>query len=201
MTAIKVSPDQTYLAAGHASGNVYLWDLSRPSKPARAALALSEEQLASGRKDGHVIGDSITHLDFCGARHTSIVSGDETGKAFWWSLGKVLGVESTDVVRILGSDRRNSTLYAVVTLGDMVALLTPVKLVIVAIKPEPKTVYRKTRSAAANGCAVWNGQTLAYAWGDAIHLWAEGMTATHKVTGDVRSMAWYDEEVRVTRPG
>ena len=197
---VKISPDSTFLAVGHVSGNFFLWELAKPNRPARTVLALSEEQLVSGRKDGHLAGDSILHIDFCGARHTSVVTGDETGKAFWWSLGRVFGVESTDVVRILGSDRRNSTLHSVVSLGtdsQLVALLTPVKMVVVALKPEPKTLYRKTRSFSDTGCAVWNGTTLAFAWQDTIHLLSGACEelGTVRLQGQIRSMAWHDRQV------
>lgn len=103
VTAVKISPDQTYVAVGHASGNIYLYDLATPAKPARSALALTLKQVMSGRKEGHLQNSRITHIGFVGKRHTSIVTGDEHGRAFWWSLGRVMGVDSTDVVRMLGS--------------------------------------------------------------------------------------------------
>lgn len=104
VTAIAISPDATFVAVGYESGSVCLYDLDSPSpKPARTSLALSEPALASGKKEGHLIGTAITHLAFVGRRHTAIVTGDESGRAFWWSLGKVVGVESNDVIRLLGT--------------------------------------------------------------------------------------------------
>lgn len=102
VTALTVSPDGTFVAVGHSNGNVYLYDLEYPSRPARSALALPSAQLMSGRKEGHLIGTRIVDIDFVGSRHTAIVTSDETGRAFWWSLGRVMGVESNDVVRLLG---------------------------------------------------------------------------------------------------
>ncbi|WVR09179.1 hypothetical protein IAU60_006241 [Kwoniella sp. DSM 27419] len=105
VTAVTISPDQTYIAVGRASGNVHLYDLARPNQPSRTTLALEPSQVSSGRKEGHLRGSRILHIGFVGARHTSIVSGDEHGRAFWWSLGRVLGVESNDVhILILTSD-------------------------------------------------------------------------------------------------
>lgn len=99
-----ISPDATFVAVGHQSGNVCLYDLASPSpKPARTSLALSQAALSSGKKEGHLTGTAITHLAFVGRRHTAIVTGDESGRAFWWSLGKVVGVESNDVIRLLGA--------------------------------------------------------------------------------------------------
>jgi WD40 repeat protein len=104
VTAVAISPDTTFVAVGHQSGNVCLYDLASPSpKPARTSLALSQAALSSGKKEGHLVGTAITHLAFVGRRHTAIITGDESGRAFWWSLGKVVGVESNDVIRLLGA--------------------------------------------------------------------------------------------------
>lgn len=104
VTAVAISPDATFVAVGHQSGSIYLYELSSAnSRPARSAPALTASALATGKKEGHLSGTSITHLAFVGRRHTAIVSGDETGRAFWWSLGKVMGVESNDVIRLLGN--------------------------------------------------------------------------------------------------
>lgn len=138
------------------------------------------------------------HLGFVGARHTAIISGDEDGRAFWWSLGRVLGVESNDVIRILGNYQsetmKKSTLFAAtpLPLGDvkaltddcnLCALLTPAKLVIVSMKPVPTTAYRRYRAMTGadermTGVAVWlppgqgHGQdpVLVYGWGNTIRF-------------------------------
>lgn len=123
-----------------------------------------------------------------GARHTAIVSVDENGLAFYHSLGKVLFVEASDVLRILGKypepeatltpsrearlntasnghsninadtkwNQQSSSItgMAPLPLGthphptdsyNLIALITTVKLVIVGLKPTPKTWYRRKR--------------------------------------------------------
>lgn len=202
VTAVTISPDQTYVAVGHAGGNIYLYDLASPGKPARTALALPLKQVLSGRKEGHLQNSRITHIGYVGARHTSIVSGDEHGRAFWWSLGKVMGVESTDVVRMLGSypdvespgptfpSKRPTTLFAAAPLPlgqhptdefHFTVLVTPLKIVVVGMKPSAKTWYRKMRedlggvSGATCGCAAWltghdSDPVLAYSWGHHVRL-------------------------------
>jgi hypothetical protein len=108
VTAVAISPDATFVAVGHQTGSIYLYELSSANtRPARSAPALTASALATGKKEGHLSGTSITHLAFVGRRHTAIVSGDETGRAFWWSLGKVMGVESNDVIRLLGTSLVN----------------------------------------------------------------------------------------------
>ena len=200
---------------GHASGNIYLYDLSNPVKPARTTLALTLKQVMSGRKEGHLQGSRILHVAFVGARHTSIVSADEHGRAFWWSLGKVIGVESNDVVRILVSypeadaqafngkttlssypSKRPTTLFGAdpLPLGEkphdtdmfnLTALLTPVKLVVVGMKPNAKTWFRKMRNdiggqqGGVTGCISWlrsgeledgSDPVLAYSWGSHVRF-------------------------------
>jgi hypothetical protein len=196
VSCVTISSDQTYIAVGHVTGNIHLYDLasSSPIKPARTTLALTLKQVLSGRKEGHLQGSRILHLGFVGKRHTSIISGDEDGRALWSSLGKVVGVESNDVVRMLGSyppDAKKSTLYAAMPLPlgaqfhttddyHLTALLTPGKLVVVGMKPGAKTWYRKMRDVSGEGgCAAWlrsgevdegSDPVLAYSWGQGLRF-------------------------------
>ncbi|CAK9786811.1 hypothetical protein CC85DRAFT_286504 [Cutaneotrichosporon oleaginosum] len=234
VTAVTICPDQTWIGVGHASGNVFLWDLSHPSKPGRTCLAVTLQQVLSGRKEGHLQGTRIIHIGFVGKRHTSIVTADEEGRAFWFSLGRVMGVDSNDVVRMLGSypepererqepprdsvrtdgetsapssirfqqPKKPTTLFAALPLPigtaphatdefHITALLTPVKLVIVGMKPSAKTWFRKMRDTAGGeyggfvGCAVWlkpgevraatpttppSDPVLAYSWGTSLRF-------------------------------
>ncbi|WWD21037.1 hypothetical protein CI109_105518 [Kwoniella shandongensis] len=176
--------EMKHVLGNEGSGNIHLYDLSNPTKAARTTLALTPKQVLSGRREGHLQGSRILHVGFVGSRHTSIVTGDEHGRAFWWSLGRVMGVDSNDVVRMLGSypetdmeatsypSRKPTTLFVALPLplGEnphltdtfhLSALLTPSKLVIVGMKPSAKTWFRKMRDATGGeqggymGCAVW----------------------------------------------
>lgn len=228
---------------GHQNGHIHLYDLANPSKAARFVPTNSRADVVSGRREGHLHGSRITHINFVGARHTAIVTSDEYGLAFYHSLGKVLFVEATDERRLLGKypeeaamakppsndpDRSpKSTIKgdkstsrwirqspsilssSPLPLGtarhptdswNIVALLTSYKLVVVALKPSPKTWFRKRRvedryTALLNsvqmtpyGCLAWypsvsikdddsrNGglkttqPILAYTWGANVRL-------------------------------
>ncbi|GAA5896988.1 hypothetical protein JCM5296_002675 [Sporobolomyces johnsonii] len=102
VTALAISQDHTFLAVGHANGSIHLYSLLKPSLPARSVPPTTLPQVLTGRKEGHLVGSKILHLGFVGARHTAIVSSDETGLAFYHSLGKVLMLASTDIIRMLG---------------------------------------------------------------------------------------------------
>ncbi|KAG9126651.1 Vacuolar protein sorting-associated protein 8 [Ceratobasidium sp. 392] len=102
VTAIALSTDHTFVAVGHAQGHIFLYDLSRSQTPVRSVVPVVLKAVLAGRKEGHLIGTPVTHVGFVGARHTAIVSADSSGLAFYHSLGKVLFVEASDVVRILG---------------------------------------------------------------------------------------------------
>ncbi|EUC64056.1 vacuolar protein sorting-associated-like protein [Rhizoctonia solani AG-3 Rhs1AP] len=102
VTAIALSTDHTYVAVGHARGHIFLYDLSSPQNPVRTVEPVSLKAVLAGRKEGHLIDTPVTHVSFVGARHTAIVSADASGLAFYHSLGKVLFVEASDIVRILG---------------------------------------------------------------------------------------------------
>ncbi|KZT42500.1 hypothetical protein SISSUDRAFT_980251 [Sistotremastrum suecicum HHB10207 ss-3] len=171
VTAVALSQDHTFVGAGHESGHIFLYNLSNPSVPVRTVTPTSIAAVASGRKEGHLNDARISSIGFVGARHTAIISSDENGLAFYHRLGKVLFVEATDVVRILGKypapdptsrsphqrrtagERRGNTILASSSLPlgtvdhstdkySLVALLTPVKLLIVGLQPTPKTWYR-----------------------------------------------------------
>lgn len=199
VTALSISPDYTFIAVGHAGGHIYLYSLASPNPniPTRTVLPTTLAAVNLGRKEGHLANTRILHLGFVGKRHTAIISGDERGMAFYHSLGRVLGVDSTDVLRILGSypDRPPSppptsspassnppppppkrkaitTLFAAAPLPlgpkphpsdayQLSALLTPSKLVIVGLKPSPRTWFRRLRvgdggdTGEQTGSAVW----------------------------------------------
>ena len=186
VTALALSHDHTFVATGHAFGHIQVFDLNKPQKPVRFVPPTSRAAVASGRKEGHIHGSRIVNIGFVAGRHTAIVSADENGLAFYHSLGKVLFVDASDVLRILGKypeeeplppshlsqsktngiaagqyprrrkARKVNTILAMAPLPlgttphptdgyNIVALLTAAKLVIVGLKPSPKTWYRRHR--------------------------------------------------------
>lgn len=192
VTALCLSNDHTFIAVGHENGYIYLYDLAKHQAPARTVTPTSLAAVASGRKDGHIAGSRIVSLSFVGARHTAIVSADEQGLAFYHSLGQVLFVEASDTLRILGkyppaptpgtkipNPRRSSSILAAETLPlgpaphpvdqyQLIALLTASKLVIVGLKPQPRTWHRIHREDEPNmrGCLAWFPSTVAHKDGD-----------------------------------
>jgi vacuolar protein sorting-associated protein 8 len=214
VTAIALSHDHTYVASGHASGHIQLFDLKTPQTTARFVAPTSVAAVTSGRQEGHLLGSRIVSVGFVAGRHTAIISADEKGLAFYHSLGKVLFVDASDILRILGkyaeediinsapSSPRPSTSpaqrsqngfapplelpfrrrrrtrngilgMAPLPLGtcphptdayNIVALLTPAKLVIVGLKPSAKTWLKRAREEeedSARSRSRWKG-TLAW---------------------------------------
>lgn len=229
-SAIALSHDHTYLASGHVSGYIQIFDLKNPQVPARIVAPPSAQAIMSGRQEGHLTGSRIVNVSFVAGRHTAIISADENGLAFYHSLGKVLFVEASDTIRILGnyppshegatsistvnapgvrSFRRRkprNTLLAMATLPlgtvahptdkyQIVAMLTINKLVMVGLKPSPKTWLKRARaddaeltsSGRRRGTIAWfpstnipqgskdicsdtTHPTLAYSWGRIVRL-------------------------------
>ncbi|KAI0709566.1 Golgi CORVET complex core vacuolar protein 8-domain-containing protein [Cerioporus squamosus] len=179
VTALALSFDHTYVAAGHATGYIQLYDLRSPKVPARVVPPTTLAAVASGRQEGHLAGSRIVNVGFIAGRHTALVSADDAGLAFYHSLGKVFFVDATDILRILGKypdedvpdapaalghrlrrrkSRKPATILSMAPLPfgtsshptdayNLIALLTPIKLVIVGLKPSPKTWYRRHREA------------------------------------------------------
>ncbi|KAH7888664.1 Golgi CORVET complex core vacuolar protein 8-domain-containing protein [Phlebopus sp. FC_14] len=252
VSAVTLSHDHTYVASGHVSGYIQLFELKNPKVPARLVIPASAQAVLSGRQEGHLTGARIVNVSFVAGRHTAIVSADENGLSFYHSLGKVLFVEATDTIRILGSypeeqviapdashmsysspngssprpfrrRRPRNTILAMATLPlgtaahptdsyHIVALLTPTKLVMVGMKPMPKTWLKRARDDAAEstsmdrnrGTLSWfpsvrEGQglrapaaksthpTLAYSWGKAIQLVRVSETTVKQTVTNVRT--------------
>ncbi|KAJ7045563.1 Golgi CORVET complex core vacuolar protein 8-domain-containing protein [Mycena alexandri] len=206
VSALALSHDHTFVAAGHTSGHIQLFDLKTPHTPARTVAPTTLAAVASGRQEGHLRGSRIVSIGFVAGRHTALVTADEHGLAFYHSLGKVLFVEAKDILRILGKypDEENSpstpglgddidappptpmtprrrrkhryTILAMMPLPlgvtphstdayNVIALLTPTKLVVVGLKPTPKTWFKCARPVDGaddpNSKSRWKG---AMAW-------------------------------------
>ena len=102
VTAVALSADHTVLLCGHSSGEVFTWDLSKPAQPHSHTPSLTPEQISASRRDGHINGTAILHVDFLGLRHGAFVTADETGMAFVHTLSRKLVVASISTTRILG---------------------------------------------------------------------------------------------------
>jgi hypothetical protein len=134
-----------------------------------------------------------------------------------------MGVESNDVIRMLGSYQKQSTLFAMAPLPigphgtdqySLSALLTPSKLVIVGLKPA-KTWYRKMRDVSHFnvGVAAWlsaekasegSDPVLAYSWGRTLRFLkvVASDQSPDFVLGQqwiapspITSLSWYDPNV------
>lgn len=103
VTAVALSYDHTFVASGHASGHIQLFDLKAPQIPARSVTPTSVAAVTSGRQEGHLLGSRIVSIGFLAGRHTAVVSADDKGLAFYHSLDKVLFVDASDILRILGT--------------------------------------------------------------------------------------------------
>ena len=178
VTALAFSSDHTFLGVGHASGHIYLYDLSRPTRAARHVPPVPLDAVKAGKKEGHLRGSKIVHLGFVGLRHTAIVSGDNKGLGFYHALGKILGVSSNDTLRLLGrypqyeheeelglAASKRSTIFGLTPLPlgpsphladqhHFIALLTPSKMVLVGLKPAARTWYRKVRPKKGNSTSA-----------------------------------------------
>ncbi|KAH9948952.1 hypothetical protein B0H21DRAFT_196377 [Amylocystis lapponica] len=103
VTALALSFDHTFVASGHSTGHIQLFDLHAPKTPARFVAPTTLAAVASGRQEGHLVGSRIVSIGFIAGRHTAIVSADDSGLAFYHSLGKVLFMEALTLFVFLAS--------------------------------------------------------------------------------------------------
>lgn len=185
ITSIAISADHSTVAGGHANGDIFTWDTTRPSRPFLSIPHLEESQLHKPGMDGHMHNVAITHLGFLGTRHTAFVSADDRGMAFSHLATRGTGAfgRSVKTTRILGryphtklppsgKPLKPSTVlaFAPLPLGNieratdaigLTAMLTPYLLVIVSTTPVAETQHKSARPkevvahGAMTGCLAW----------------------------------------------
>lgn len=193
ITSVAVSADHTTVAAGHADGNIFTWEIARSARPFLHIQPLDHNRLQARRADGHVSGVAVLHMGFLGTRHTALVSADDRGMAFSHLATRGMGVVARTVktTRILGrypdstvqagKARKPSSVLAFspLLLGNveqptdsmgMVAMLTPYLLVIVSTTPVARTQHKAARPKEV---AEHSAMSAALAWFPAIKLKAK----------------------------
>lgn len=185
VTALAISADYSTVAAGHANGHIFTWEINRPARPFLRLPPLDESVLQqSQHPDGHVSGRAILHIGFLGTRHTALVSADAGGMAFSHLASRGLGpvTRTVKTTRLLGryptsdpmaqANRKPSSVLAFspLPLGNveqvtdgmgLTALLTPYLLVIVSTTPIAQTQYKSPRPkeikphGTLSGCLAW----------------------------------------------
>jgi vacuolar protein sorting-associated protein 8 len=189
VTSLAISSDHTTVAAGHANGNIFTWEVARSARPFLHIQPIDIQHALAKRGDGHVSGVSVLHIGFLGTRHTALVSADDRGMAFSHLATRGMGVVSRTVrtTRILGRypdgispnrPRKPSSVLAFspLPLGNvdqstdsmgLVAMLTPYLLVIVSTTPVAQTQHKAARpkEVAAHGA-----MSAALAWFPAIKI-------------------------------
>ncbi|KAJ9212474.1 hypothetical protein DTO166G4_5966 [Paecilomyces variotii] len=190
VTSLALSADHSTVAGGHASGDIYTWEISRSARPFLHIPPISPNQLETQHADGHIAGVSVLHVGFLGTRRTALVSADDRGMAFSHLATRGMGAVGRTVktTRILGRypekpvpgsrPRKPSSVLAFspLPLGNveqatdslgLVAMLTPYLLVVVSTTPIAQTQHKapRPREVASHGA-----MTAALAWFPAIKL-------------------------------
>ncbi|KAI6899739.1 hypothetical protein KC355_g19797, partial [Hortaea werneckii] len=169
VTALAIAADYSTIAAGHANGQIFTWDISKPARPFLQIPPLEKSVVQqSQHPDGHVSGQAILHIGFLGTRHTALVSADAAGMAFSHLATRGLGpvTRTVKTTRLLGRyptfdarverSRKSSSVLAFspLPLGNveqatdgmgLTALLTPYLLVIVSTTPIAQTQHKSPR--------------------------------------------------------
>ena len=188
VTSISISADHSTIAGGHASGNIFTWEVARPAKPFLQIPPIDRRRAPNA--DGHTLEVAILHVGFLGMRHTALASADDKGMAFSHLATRGMGVVARTVktTRILGrySDKASSAdrqrkpssvlAFSPLPLGSaehaadslgLVAMLTPYLLVVVSTTPIAQTQFKAPRpkEVAAHGA-----MTAALAWFPSVKL-------------------------------
>ncbi|RMZ35010.1 hypothetical protein D0859_00834 [Hortaea werneckii] len=171
VTALAIAADYSTIAAGHANGQIFTWDISKPARPFLQIPPLEKSVIQqSQHPDGHVSGQAILHIGFLGTRHTALVSADAAGMAFSHLATRGLGpvTRTVKTTRLLGRyptfdarvERGRNVEQATDGMG-LTALLTPYLLVIVSTTPIAQTQHKSPRPkevmphSTLSGCLAW----------------------------------------------
>ena len=101
--AVSLAAGYSFVAAGYASGDILVWDITQPAKVYRHFEPAVIRDLAQSRaEDKHVKGRSIIMLDFMGATHDLLLSADQDGIVISHSLSRQLLTVSSRSTRLLG---------------------------------------------------------------------------------------------------
>ena len=188
ITCISISADHSTIAAGHATGSIFTWEVSKTAKPFLHIPPVDRSRNTT--TDGHVLDAAIVHIGFLGMRHTALASADDQGMAFSHLASRGMGVvvRSVKTTRILGRYPDNNTSvdrqrkpssvlsFASLPFGNaehtadsmgLVALLTPYLLVIVSTTPIAQTQYKAPRPKEV---AAHSAMTAALAWFPSVKL-------------------------------
>ncbi|RMD39904.1 hypothetical protein DV735_g5225, partial [Chaetothyriales sp. CBS 134920] len=190
ISALAISTDHSTVAAGHATGHIFTWEIGRPTKPFLAIPPIDISLPQGRRAEGHVSGCAVVHIGFLGYRRTALVSADDRGMAFSHLATRGLGAVGRTVktARILGRYpdpvarpskplKKSSVLaFSALPLGNverrtdamgLVAMLTPYLLVIVSTTPIAQTQHKAARP---RNVAAHSAMTAALAWFPSIRL-------------------------------
>ncbi|RMZ91445.1 hypothetical protein DV736_g1310, partial [Chaetothyriales sp. CBS 134916] len=190
ISALAISADHSTVAAGHATGHIFTWEIARPTKPFLAIPPIDISLPQGRRTEGHVSGCAVVHVGFLGYRRTALVSADDRGMAFSHLATRGLGAigRTVKTTRILGRYpdviarsskplKKSSVLaFSALPLGNverrtdgmgLVAMLTPYLLVIVSTTPIAQTQHKSTRP---RDMAAHSAMTAALAWFPSIRL-------------------------------
>ena len=190
VTSLTISADHTTIAAGHATGHIFSWEVSKPGRPFLHIPPVENAKAQARKGDGHIEGSVVAHIGFLGYRRTAIVSADDKGMAFSHLATRGMGSVARTVRtnRILGRYpelisrsskplKKSSVLaFSPLPLGNveqrtdalgLVAMLTPYLLVIVSTTPVAQTQHKgpRPKEVSAHGA-----MTAALAWFPAIKL-------------------------------
>lgn len=161
VTSLAVSADQTYIGAGYKTGFIVTWDLAKPNSPNLQIPPIGSDFLGKPKYDGHLEGTPVLHLNFCGKRHSMLVSGDVRGMAFLHNAVRSIVGRTVKTRRVLGrypqnapsSKRKPTSILALACqpLGTemqpsdeicLVAIMTPYMLALISTVPAPQTQYK-----------------------------------------------------------
>jgi hypothetical protein len=217
VTALALSYDGTHMAAGHANGNIFTWELSKCSNYLIHINPLPADKKV--RVDGHIEGSQIIHLGFIGNRHSALVSGDVHGMAFAHNATFTLLGRLVQSHKLIGrypqelqaaatpGDLKPTTLFAMENLshrtGDtdigLVAVITPNLLGLITLHPAPKTQFKTGRpksvsmSTGLSGCLSWHKSTALRAAPLLAYCWSNVVTIV-----EVHAAQTYDLDVTLT---
>lgn len=168
--------------------------------------------IIQGRDEGHLANNTIDKVSMINSH--SLISLDNSNKLFYTSfrgIQQLKWLDGLDKVRLYGNyntqkQSDKSIILDVLTFNDLVAILTPSKLIIISLSPTPSIIHRILNTSytpSTHGNLSFNNNNLIFNWSNTLYkvCISDTITSTHHLLHlHITSCHWIKNIILIQSP-